>query len=32
MPTFKVYQKGKCVGTQQGWSEGGVKKLIDNAL
>ena len=32
MPTFKVYIKGKCVGTQQGWSEAKVKKLIDDVL
>ena len=31
MPTFKVYIDGAEVGSQQGWSESSVRKMIDDA-
>ncbi len=32
MPTFKVFKAGECVGTLQGFQEGRLKAMIDEAL
>jgi len=32
MPTFKLYRKGECLETVEGWNEKGVKDMIEKHL